>query len=60
MIYDYFDKEAELNFILDDNVKVNKISKNILRLYNNKEIFIYCDGNIELEKVNISKEFYNK
>lgn len=57
MIYDYFDKEAELNFILDDNVKVNKISENILRLYNNKEIFIYCDGNIELEKVNISKEF---
>lgn len=56
-IYDFFDNEAEINYILDDNVKIEKIEKKILKLTNNSSIYVYLDGEIEIKNTNISKRF---
>lgn len=56
-IYDFFDNEAEINYILDNNVKVEKINDKILKLTNNSCIYVYIDGKIEIKNINISKQF---
>ena len=57
IIYDSFNKEAEINYILDNNVKIEKVSENILKLTNNISIYVYLDGNFEIKNINISKRF---
>lgn len=58
LIRDNFSQEAKLNFILDNLVLVEKVEKNILKLTNEYEkIYIYCDGNLSVEKTTISKIF---
>lgn len=56
-IYDYFQKEAELNFTLDNQIEVEKIHDNILKLRNKEDIFMYCDGEINIIDVKVSKKF---
>lgn len=57
-INDSFNEEAKLNFILYDLVSVEKIEEHVLKLTNKDEkIYIYCDGNLNLEKTTISKCF---
>ena len=56
-IYDFFDSEAEINYILDDNVKIEIVNEKILKLTNNSSIYVYVDGEIEIKNTNISKRF---
>lgn len=56
-IYDFFDKKAEINFILDNKVSIERINKDIYKLNNIYELYLYADGNVEIEKINISKRF---
>ncbi|MGL5755347.1 MAG: alginate lyase family protein, partial [Paraclostridium sp.] len=56
-IYDYFDKLAELNFILDDNVSIELVEDNILKLKNKEEIYVYFDGQLNIKDTMISKQF---
>lgn len=59
-IYDYFDKRAELNFILDNNVSIERIDKNILNLKNESNIYMYFDGELNIQDTVISKQFMNE
>lgn len=56
-IYDFFDDEAEINYILDNNVKIEKLGEKILKLTNNTSIYVYIDGEIQIKNSNISKKF---
>lgn len=56
-ICDYFDKPAELNFILDDKVSIEIVKDNILKLKNSKDIYMYYDGTLHIEDTMISKKF---
>ena len=56
-IYDFFNKEAELNFTLDNKVNIEKINENILRLRVKEEFYMYCDGEINIKNIKISKRF---
>lgn len=56
-IKDYFDSEAELNFILDEKVKVINLGGNIFKLINNKAIYMYVDGEVKIERTEISNKF---
>lgn len=58
IITDYFEKPATINFILDDEVVIEPIDKNIVKLLNNKEyIYLKFDGDYSIELITISKEF---
>lgn len=56
-IYDCFDKAAEINFILDNNVGVEIVNKNILKLRTREDIYMYFDGEVNIQDVFISKQF---
>lgn len=56
-IFDYFDGNAEINFILDNKVFVEVVEKNIYKLKNDKELYIYLSGESQVEKTFISKKF---
>lgn len=58
VIEDTFNTKAKLNFILDNEVKIEKVKEHILKLTNNEEkIYIYCSGSLNIEKTTISKYF---
>ncbi len=59
-IYDYFDKEAELNYILDPKVKFRKINNNIYELNNEEIVYLYVEGESIVESTFISKFFMDE
>lgn len=61
LIKDYFDKEATINFILDNEAKVNNIKSNIVQIII-KDSIVYFKSNydIEIKETIISKKFTEK
>lgn len=59
-LIDYFEEKAELNFTLDNNVKIEVLQNNIIKLINDEVIYIKFDGKVHIEDIEISKLFLNK
>lgn len=56
-IRDYFDTEAELNFILDPRVTIKKVDDCIYELNNNEVVYLYIEGDSMIESTFVSKYF---
>ena len=60
-IRDYFDNSANVNFILDNCTKVQRIKSNIIEIISgSSHLYVKSNFDIEIEECIISKEFLQK
>lgn len=58
VIEDFFNKPAEVNFILHPECKVLNINENFIEMsINNEKLFLYADGIIEINNIKVSNKF---
>lgn len=61
IIRDYFDDRAKVNFILDNNSELERVSDNVVKIKSNNSFILFkCNLDIIIEDTIISKSFMTK
>lgn len=61
IIKDFFDDKGKLNFILDNECKINRISSEIIEVISNTtKVYFKSSNKIDIEEIIISKAFMQK